>query len=386
MASSADSPRFDKPSDYDSWNQEFIHQARVYSMWEYIQPGETRETWPVKPTPPEEPTDDISGAQRDRAFMRYNATYQRYVQEKKDYTEHRRDYQSLNKWMTDTIARRYREELFESSDTLEVWYDKITEIGVAANATMEAELRTEYAAITKPLTKLPKDMIGWSQKWESIISKSKKKGILDLADSKHLYHGLEQALGQLLDSWIIDTKTYFENDIKANTLDHHKVAARLRAHIAERPEKFGPLPKKIKGAFPTYNAHEEDDGDADIPETGLTVTRGRRNKKKSSNNPSRANSETPASGATSRATSTVGKRPRAGSKVCRLCEAHHALEECWYAFPDKAPEDWIPKAFMQKAVQLLIQADASLANEIARIKGKKATKESKESTPRLSTE
>ena len=53
-------------------------------------------------------------------------------------------------------------------------------------------------------------------------------------------------------------------------------------------------------------------------------------------------------------------------RVCRGCEGFHPTKRCYYLFPKKAPEEWIPRPHIQEIVEQNLKDDSALEEEVKR--------------------
>ena len=73
--------------------------------------------------------------------------------------------------------------------------------------------------------------------------------------------------------------------------------------------------------------------------------------------------------------------PVAAGGRCPACDQPHSLKDCFYAFPEKAPEGFNPRPWTAKMVQLALSSDADLQGMVRGLRNARSFK-----TPRLREE
>ncbi|KAI1287179.1 hypothetical protein F5Y03DRAFT_124543 [Xylaria venustula] len=356
---------FTKAEDYDQWNHDFVSKARALDLWEYIKP-EGKTPWKVPPPKPllsnfpkRNASESITStadltAEGKQAFV---ADWSMYTQEDKDYKEHRRNVKELTSWMQDTVAQHYRISLMKSEREIDEWYANIRKVGLVSQASVKQEVRNQYKAmVSRPLPKLPKDLGAWITKWETVVAKGIDKGMTELSSSDNLMSDLEITLQCIIPEWTTSFRMMNESAIDQGTLSYIEIAAGLRKYAITRAQASGGG-KPIKGAFPTYGTNEQEESNEQYDRSRAGSLQGRERGRYRGR---------------SRGDLThLPKRPRSDTQVCKACQGFHKLEGCWYALPDKAPENWIPNPILQQIVLRTIKEDQELAKEVARISGKR---------------
>ncbi|KAJ3554727.1 hypothetical protein NPX13_g10536 [Xylaria arbuscula] len=384
-------------NDFYSWNRELKSKAVGLDLWDYITPDlEMKIPWPKRPimpkiedypkaaTTPALATRSSSTVDHETIDPRpprsvtemtavgrnaYNTDSNNYNARIREYTDLIKSINQLKNWILETVSQNYKDTLLEPTDTLDVWYEKLCTIGAHLKGSLMHQARLDYRSfIDNSAKRSPKDLGTWATEWEGKLAIAVKHGASDLIESYNIATDLEKALGTSYQEWVTAFRQTNKLEIKQGTLDYTEVAADLRDEASIRLSVRSKPTKKEphKGSFHTYGDIEEigdsievEDPDSRPRAAGRGKARGFRGR-----------------GLQERTPGSTSKRPRADTNTsdteCKLCTQTHTLERCWYAFPERASEDFIPNRTVQGMAQRLLKSDPELVKEIERIRKKRA--------------
>ncbi|RYC59454.1 hypothetical protein CHU98_g6758 [Xylaria longipes] len=396
-----------KPDDYTLWNREFTAKAVSLYLWEYLRP-EARSPWLRSPRRPEyedypkrmisratraqstatltEDDIDPTGKPQNLSEMTkdgkeaYQADWSRYSAEKRDYEIHRKRVADLTAWLSESVSSDYKRTIFDPTESIDKWYDKLRELGRYLGATQQLQAKAQYQAYMKEMNRLPKDLGAWATKWEATVSIALEYGVTELRNMNYLITDLEICLGKVLETWITTFRMIHQEAILTNTLTYQEIAARLRDEASRRAVTHRPATRVNRGAFGAalFNGQGPDDTEGGPEESGSTST-------PTQNQPSSRDERGRGKGRGSRGgkgnRGYKGKRPRndsnfheSGAHVCKGCLGFHKLPDCYYLFPELAPEDFYPSQITARLIQARLESDEDLRNAVDRIRKEKKAK------------
>ncbi|KAE9565917.1 hypothetical protein CGMCC3_g17906 [Colletotrichum fructicola] len=242
-------------------------------------------------------------------------------------------------WVIDTVDYGLRQSSCRAMWDLRTWYANLrTSVG-ATEREQQTAARRKYQTATKILSSVPKDFAGWITSWEMATN-----------------HALP-----IFGGWVTIYAGIYKDKLEEKTLTIGEVAKDLRKE-AERRDLLGLQEKGsrlTRGVFgPTFATGQSQ---SMLPQLEAT--------------PSNEEGDTQ-----TRNQATGRKRKRAFSPgspdvVCKACEGAHGLENCYYVFPKKAPAYFKGRKLIRDAVDHRVRNDASLKDEISRIKRVKPVEE-----------
>ncbi len=403
-----------KPEDYTHWNREFMAKANALDLWDYVKP-ESRTPWPTKPSKPElrnypkrltttrstrttssitvgEEEEDTQSSPSSTLEMTkdgkeaYTLDWNRYTFELREYENHRKRVNEMNTWLLETVSTDYKRTIFNPSDSIYKWYERLREIGQYLGPVQKLQAKAEYTIYMKEMSKLSRDLGAWVTKWETIVALALEYGVTELKDSNTLMMDLQICFGQVLEAWITTFKGVNRTAILNNTLTYREIGAALRDEASSRLLTHRPARRTNRGAFgANFHGQSAEDFDVDPPagqgsDPPATDRAQRGRGRGRARSQGRGNSHSASGG--------QRKRPRhdsntheSGMLVCKGCFGFHSLPDCWYIFPEDAPEDFTPSSVKVQLIQRMMELDSTLKEAIQRIKnGKKKKKIELEST------
>ncbi|KAL1994662.1 hypothetical protein VTN49DRAFT_2132 [Thermomyces lanuginosus] len=140
--------------------------------------------------------------------------------------------------------------------------------------------------------------------------------------------------------WHMCQKARFEKDMEDNTLDYRRVAKAFRLHLKEDGPTNIPRPV-VKRASPAFEGVEATD-DRSNAEEKTTM------KRKHSSTPLPQN-----------------KKRRTGCFACG--GIGHKVANCYYVFPEKAPDDFVFDEELRQGVRERLKFDKRLRREVERL-------------------
>jgi hypothetical protein len=151
---------------------------------------------------------------------------------------------------------------------------------------------------------------------------------------------LFQATGQCLAWGNIEASTH-EKAIEDDTYTYRDAATSLRKHLDVNGLSKATKPTIKRGAFPSYHGNDEEQPSEDKD----------KDNSKKPNKRKRAHTQT--------------------TKPCLVCGTrYHQLKNCWYAFPEKSPEDWTGSENVHKIAEDNMQKE-EVKKAMAAIQGKR---------------
>ncbi|WQF76272.1 hypothetical protein CDEST_01286 [Colletotrichum destructivum] len=275
-----------------------------------------------------------------------------YEQDYKEYKEQETNSEKLKAWVIDTVDYGLRQSSCRAIWDLRTWYSNLrTSVG-ATEREQQTAARRKYQAATTTLTRVPKDFAGWITSWEMATNHALVRKTGGVEDPNTWFDDLTKAIQPILGSWVTIYAGIYKDKLEEKSLTIGEVAKDLRKE-AERRDLLGFQEKGsqvTRGVFgPTFAA---------VPETTAQPDAVPNNEGSSTHTQDQSNSRK------RKRTATTGST----GVVCKACDGIHALEKCYYVFPKNAPEYFKGRKLIRDAVEHRLKNDASLKEEINRIK------------------
>ncbi|KAK8093131.1 uncharacterized protein PG998_014532 [Apiospora kogelbergensis] len=192
---------------------------------------------------------------------------------------------------------------------------------------MKQKARQQYHNAVHQLKKMPKDMDKWILQRETAMATAQRHKVSEACDRDDWTTDLMRAVSQVCETWVEGFRkvapTYKDGDYRL-------AAADLRDYL-HRIE--GDRNRTRGAAFLSFGREDEEEKSAD-----------KANYKKGTDVPIRATRGRGSRGSSrgARGTPQGHKRSRESQSgttgVCEICGALHGWRDCYYLFPEKAPE------------------------------------------------
>lgn len=405
--------------DWESWDLQFKAQAVAAGIWSQVQGVTPLLEEPTAPNPadhkhkaPSQPTitarvstesmtgDDDSGPANPQTnnpitiadlttdgFRTFQMTWTVYQAAKKDYVQQTERVERLKQWMLKTISTHYQRTSCKPTNSIQDWYTALkTQAGTSDDDTID-DAREAYQLAVKPLHRVPKDLIKWSEQWEHAVSTAQDKGVGEALRIKSWFTDFINAVQPIMGSWITSYEMLQRPSIKQLTLTYREVAHDFRKEVRRQTKARVPAGNRVaKGSFgPSFaatkdgkKAYQEDASDSEIEpgSDGGEQINGRKRRGGSGPKDGERLSKRPRAVGT--ANLPEGKRPKqrpkkvsgTASTTCPCCGQFHRLEKCYYAFPDLAPDGFVEREHVRMRAKEAL-TDPDLQEEVEKLKNQR---------------
>jgi hypothetical protein len=375
-------------ANWDEWNKRFIGQAISNDLLDHVQGKENLLSKPkeptmadyaqkTRPTQSRGQTHDQGASEapepdhREVTFNDLTADGQRsfsmawtFFQDRTKAYEKQRDLvRKLKDWIAANVSSHYQDTCCKPNESMTNWYENLKKAAGITKRQQEAIARRKY----KEALKIPgaKDLITWADSWEQMMTTAKDKNVTETTRASVWFDDVLEAIKGILPMWAEAYEVNKDPQVEDNTLDYRTVANDLR----RAARKYTSTNKIDKGSFgPTFAGEEDQQPGGDVQETpdrgdvqetsdkdfedATERTRDRRTKgKQKYKTASQKRKNTP---------------DEISGRVCRGCEGFHPTKHCYYLFPKKAPEEWIPRPHIQEIVEQNLKDDSALEEEVKR--------------------
>lgn len=285
-----------------------------------------------------------------------------YEQNYREYKEQEANGEKLKAWVTDTVDYGLRQSSCLPKWDLRTWYNNLrTSVG-ATEREQQTAARRKYQAATAPLTKFPKDFATWITTWEMATNHALVRKTGGVEDPNVWFDDLTKAIQPILASWVAIYAGIYKDKLEEKALSIGEVAKDLRKEAERRNllQSRDKTPRVTRGAFgPTFAGEPasapQQDPDSEV---GSTNQQG----------------QSPSSGQKRQARPAAPTRRKRAATLtdnaatCKACDGNHQLANCFYAFPENAPESFKGRKVIRDAFEHRLRTDKALKDEITRIK------------------
>ena len=349
------------------WERDLKAIAISNEIWTLIGPNpEQPLKLPEEPDFTQEPRGDSSCSTRstptplvtDPAVIQARlAIYNRKI---KMYDKQQESIKEVRKWFFRTVAPEHRRLSMEPTESMHHWYNNLKErLGRDTDRVREIS-RKKFRDASTPLKNVPKDLGAWITNWETALNESQLNGATENEKSSIWFPISEEALHRVMPYWFSSYRENYRKEIGSDELSHREFINSLRDEITRNSDLYQ-LPKQHvrRGAFGLVF-------DGETPSSSSGPQKEPENSVKRTSKPKKRRRDTAPDG--------ISGRP-----TCRACENRHELKDCWFFFPDHAPENWKQSSATIKKVYANMDRDPSIQEEVNRIK--KITSDAKGKAP-----
>jgi hypothetical protein len=343
-------------ADFPQKARSTMTRSRTQSHTETPDQGPSEQTMSLAPEPREVTVSDLT-AEGQKSF---SLTWTLYQDDVKTYDKQKELIRKLKDWIATNVSSHYQDTCCKPNESMAKWYENLKKAAGITKRQQEANIRRKYKEALK--TPKAKDLITWADSWEQMMTTAKDKNVTETIRASVWFDDFLEAIKGILPMWAEAYEVNKDPQVENNSLDYHTVANDFRRAAG----KYASTNKIEKGSFgPTIAGEEDQQSGGDVQETpdvqetsdkafedATERTRDRRTKgkqkyKTASQKRKNASNEIP-------------------GKVCRGCEGFHPTKYCYYLFPKKAPEEWIPRPHVQEIVEQNLKDDSTLEEEVKR--------------------
>ncbi|KAK0734713.1 hypothetical protein B0T26DRAFT_633254 [Lasiosphaeria miniovina] len=294
-------------------------------------------------------------------FKTYQMEWTIYQANLKDYTQQFDRIERLKQWVLKTVSTHYQRTSCKPTKSILDWYNALqTQAGISDDEAIE-DAREAYQLAIKPLTRLPKDLIKWSEQWENALSTAQDKGVPEATRLRSWFNDFIKAVQPILGNWVTAYELVQQTKIKQLTLTYREVAHDFRKEARRLANARVPVGNRVgKGSFgPSFaaitrgkEAYQEDASDSEIVSDGDEGEQKGQKRKRVGSDGKRPKKKQEASGT--------------ASTICPACDQFHRLARCFYAFPNLAPESFVEREHIRNRVNNALK-DPQLQEKIKEI-------------------
>lgn len=259
-----------------------------------------------------------------------------FIQNEKRFREQDAAVQKLKDWVTDTVARHYLDVACPAEGTLAIWFKNLKqELGIDDERS-KRKARQQYLAAIKSELRQVKEWERWLENWEKAISLAKEKKVPEALDTSGWVDDFLEAVRPIVGQW---SSSYRMITKDTKLLTFRDLSNAFRDEVERLyPGGTGKVPKVSKGVFgPSFADQEDPDQGAagDAQDEGAEEAEAQRKRRPS-------------------------KRKKSKDETCAACGLKHSFSDCFYAFPEKAPDWFRPKSELAEKVKERFDTDQSL--------------------------
>ncbi|KAI1468821.1 uncharacterized protein F4812DRAFT_458346 [Daldinia caldariorum] len=233
-----------KPLEWDAWKVEFKKQARIYDLWDWINPenidDEGNPIYPLLPKP-EPPAKSAYNRQsglpvntnNDQHPARPGTSVERLprvLDANIPVQYSTRENQQLNKFMATTVSKPYYEISSAADGTMRDTYIMLR-ANLENQDTAYIEVTCKYKKTVAPLSEPPESWEAWIVNWHTTIQKALALSIPCVRDPKAWFSDLVKALQPVIPQWINTVAPVLESGVTSGTFTYYMIAHMLRERL-----------------------------------------------------------------------------------------------------------------------------------------------------------
>lgn len=281
----------------------------------------------------------------------YTEALTRYKLKYDVYDRHRKNYDDIRKWMRETIKHEYAVNALDDDIEIPKMYANLKRLAGTSNAELKTKIYEEYKAHMTPRLK-PPSVEKWADEWEIIMERAYRHKLHFASDVVVWANDLLNLWEKHLPAWAISVRINRREAIDAGELTHRSLSTDLREAGRSHLRPLKAAARVGRGAFPAIHAEDNkprDEGDVPTDAEG--------------------DNDESCTQQTSRKRKHVSKPTTSSSKTCEACGARtHFWRQCFYLFPEKAPEAWKGSKSTRKRVEKKLEDDEEFARIVKNTK------------------
>jgi hypothetical protein len=278
----------------------------------------------------------------------------------------------IRRLIWETCSESMRRHL-QPEDSVRNQFRKIGEVCKEGEFLSMERVQQQYEESLQFPTQSPKSLDSHVKKWEDAMEEALQAELPEVANSRHWLRRLLKAVYPIAPDWCTFAMGKWEDD---DELTYRTVGNSLRRHWTLRELVRSSNSTRVsKGVtFATFsdecsNEHQTTGETADgrsSSEEGVFSTKNEQPRRTSRKK----------QGASDSGRSTEMKRGRSlsppggnyqGKAACKLCGSRfHNHLRCWYAIPERCPEDWVPRKETKDRVQQTLEENPAIKQEVDR--------------------
>jgi len=352
---------------YTEWMTQLKARCAAYSIWPIFDPESTI-VMKIEPTEPEMPqisnyapaasvaeptrqselsTAGLKAFKEDLEY--YKIESENYRMTLQSYEKQQTSVQQIVLFIQSTVTSHLQKTCCEVTQSHKQWISNLrSTVGVDDRFEKE-RARERYRNAIKPLRSTNTWEI-WLAEYDQAATESEAIGNADTLQIDAVISDFIDATAKQIPIWTTTFRsiTRLQQDIDRRTMmrsfrehmmAHHPIKPRSRAAFAVSDQSFA-----------TSRPHMVTDRDASPTSDNLLSTRKRGRLSKSSNNSQPSIEQ-------QRGASTEPQRRNNQKGKCHACGYAHLLKDCFYLYPERAPEWFTPKAYVVENIELKRQHD-----------------------------
>jgi hypothetical protein len=394
--------------DYSSWLTQLKSKCKSLEIWPIIDPSgtETLKPKPTIPLPPNigdyppqsgftSPDDDdgpyipsrpselspagLKSYKEDNEF--YKGQLEAYKIADKEYERERTNIEKVVTYIHTTVSPHLQRNCCQPSDTVRQWIQSLIEtVGVDKNDERD-RARARYLQALRPMRQ-PGNWEIWLTEYDHAATDAETENVSEVQLIHDIINDFIVAIMKVAPTWGVSFQEHGRRDA---TMTRKEMMKRFREHMSFLHPSKG---KQQRSAFAaggpspagTGESNPGTDRDAyttnDAP-SASNYPRGPSNYPRgSSNNPrgrGRPREKRPVGSDATTRQSSVEDTAAAGGLNCPACEMRHNLKDCYYAFPEYAPDWFNPRPGFTAMVKHKIENDSSLQEQMRKLKKPRTT-------------
>lgn len=389
QATTRDSPSGVILTDYTKWSQ-WIRQLKTratsLNVWEQIDPSKLRKTREEPTYPPPPAIDQYEGKQSlgvdedgSRILPRmpsdlsstgskawkedldyHKVQVESYKDDMRKYQEERQALDKIVVLIQQTVTPNLMRNCCIPGEPIRTWFRMLQQT-VGINDDEERDrARDRYIAALKPMRQ-PSGWEAWLAEYDDAATTAESEGVSEVQRLPDVVRDFLRAIIKVAPTWEISFK---DQGRREANMTRKEMMKRFRDHMSDHHPTKGKLRggafaagdvSFLAGGESDHSTNDRDASHAAESAHHLTTNRSRRG---------RPRYQRPfGHQATSKQSSTEDTAAAEGVK-CPACEQRHKLEDCYYAYPENAPQWFTPRSGIAAMVRYRLEHDTNVQGQI----------------------
>jgi len=384
-------------TNYTPWLQQLKARCEPMDIWSIINPDGAKlpRRKPTPPSPPEiasyQPIIRVNDDDQQNLPTRpselsntglkaykedveyYKIQLEDYKIKDKEYREERSSLEKVVIYIQSTVSQHLQRNCCNPGEQIRQWITSLTQTVGVDKEDERDRARARYLQALKPMRQ-PANWETWLTEYDQAATEAETNNVAEVQSTHDTMKDFLTAILKAAPTWGV---SFQETGRREANMTRKEMMKRFREHMAILHPIKG---KQHRGAFAAGELSLAAGG-ASTPGTDRDASHAAEDASSSTNNQrgrGRPRQKRSFGQSTiSKQSSIEDTTAVEGRKKCPACEQRHSLKDCFYAFPDHAPDWFRPRSGFTDMVQHRIQNDSDLQEEIRK------AKRFKSQTPRI---
>lgn len=285
----------------------------------------------------------------------YKLRIESYKYKENAYKEEQAKYDQLIRHIVDTVSPHLQLTCCDLSKPIRDWIKLLQETVGIDSEDERLRARERYQNALRPM-RTPGHWETWLTEYDQAATRAESLGVSEVQNVQDVINDFLGAIGKIAPSW---KATFSGPGYDPATMNRKKVMKLFRDHMSQSNPSKGKQKSAFAAGEVSFLAGGESDQDIQGDASGML---NRAPSAQTQGNPAKSGKKRKADGQQTKTKPPRSRIHAAAGDECLACGQRHHLSDCYYAFPEKAPE-WFK---FNRTIARLVEYKMNNDNELQR--------------------